>query len=47
VIVVVGEPAVEAVLVTRGEDVVVMRGVDAVEVKEGVKIACRVNAAAV
>jgi len=42
-----GEPAVEIVLVTRGEDVVVMGGVDAAEVTVGVKIACSVNAAAV
>jgi len=46
VIVVAGEP-VGDVSVTRGEDVAVTRGVDGLEVTEGVNIACNVNAAAV
>jgi len=45
--VVVGEPGVEEGCVTRGEDVVVMTGVDTVEVTDGVRITCNVNAAAV
>jgi hypothetical protein len=43
----VGEPAVETVLVTRGETVIVIWGVTAEEVTDGVRIACKVNAAAV
>jgi hypothetical protein len=46
-VIVVGEPAVEEVCVARGEDVVVITGVDAVEVTDGVRITCNVNAAAV
>ena len=43
----VGEPALEDVWVARGEAVVVIVGVDAVEVTDGVRITCNVNAAAV
>jgi hypothetical protein len=46
---VVGEPAagVEDVWVTRGEDVVAITGVDAEGVTDGVRMTCRVRAAAV
>jgi len=47
VIVVVGEPAEEDVLVARGEDVTAFVGVEAMDVKDGVRIACSVSAAAV
>jgi hypothetical protein len=47
VIVIVGEPVEATVGVTRGEEVVVLTGVDALRVAEGVKTACNVSAAAV
>jgi hypothetical protein len=47
VIVVVGEPPAEDVRVTRGEEVIAIVGVEAVDVRDGVRIACSVRAAAV
>jgi hypothetical protein len=44
---VVGVPTLVTVRVARGEDVAVMKGVDAGDVRDGVNIACKVSAAAV
>ena len=41
-----GEPTLVAVRVARGDAVAVMTGVDTVDVREGVRMACSVNAAA-
>jgi hypothetical protein len=43
----VGEPTAAEVRVTRGEEVTPIVGVDAVDVRDGGKIACSVSAAAV